>query len=249
VIQPHRWPEPLLASAQGQVEDEMEPTVPRQTLGEVVVTRVKQLIVDQGLQPGDRLPTEQELAVRFGVSRLSVREATRTLNFLGIIRAAPRRGLTVGEFDVTRIAEILGYHHALVRYPGRQLVQARLVIEVGALPFAAERLAGEPELREHLLELAARTEDETLPEAFIEGEIAFHRALVETSGIGPLVLFSDILHAFFRRFQETVVAHRHDEGVRQHCQLVELLGRGRLAKAEAVLRGHLQAFLAAEQEG
>jgi DNA-binding FadR family transcriptional regulator len=227
----------------------MEPTVPKQSLGEVVAARIKELILDRGLRPGDRLPTEQELAGRFGVSRLSVREATRTLNFLGIIRAAPRRGLTVGEFDVTRIAEILGYHHALARYPGRQLVQARLVIEVGALPFAAERLAREPELRQRLLALATRTEEESDPEAFIEGEIAFHRALVETSGIEPLVLFSDILHAFFRRFQETVVAHRHDAGVRQHRQLVELLGRGSLAEAEAVLRGHLQAFLAANQEG
>jgi DNA-binding FadR family transcriptional regulator len=213
-------------------------------LGEWVAAGIRRLIADQGLQPGDRLPTEQELAARFGVSRLSVREATRTLNFLGIIRAAPRRGLTVGQFDMARIAEIVGYHHVLAAYPGRQLVQARLVVEVGALSFVAAGVAGDPGLLERLRELADATEADTPDDRFIEAEIAFHRALVESSGIAPLVLFSDLLAAFFRRFHARVVAHRREAGVRQHRQLVDLLGAGRQAEAEALLRGHLASFLA-----
>ncbi len=216
----------------------------RQSLGEWVAAGIRRLIADQGLQPGDRLPTEQELALRFGVSRLSVREATRTLNFLGIIRAAPRRGLTVGQFDMARIAEIVGYHHVLAAYPGRQLVQARLVVEVGALPFVAAGVAAQPGLLERLCELAEATEADTPDDRFIDAEIAFHRALVESSGIAPLVLFSDLLEAFFRRFHARVVAHRREAGVLQHRQLVELLGAGRQAEAEALLRGHLASFLA-----
>jgi DNA-binding FadR family transcriptional regulator len=37
------------------------------------------------LKPGDRLPTENELAAGFGVNRLSLREATKALEFLGRI--------------------------------------------------------------------------------------------------------------------------------------------------------------------
>lgn len=220
----------------------------KRKLGEVVAGRIKQLIVDQGLKPGDRLPTEQELAERFGVSRLSVREATTTLNFLGIINSAPRRGLTVGEFDLNRIGEILGFHYALAQYPSRQLVQARLVIEVGALPFASERLSQDEILYQHLLELARRTEQDCSAEEFIDREIAYHRALVETSGIEPLVMFADILHAFFRRFFAAVVAHRRDPGVYQHRRLVELLRARQLAEAESTLRSHLQTFLEMESE-
>ena len=53
-------------------------------------------ITSQGLKPGDRLPTEHELAASFGVSRLSLREATKALEFLGIVEAKPGCGLSVG---------------------------------------------------------------------------------------------------------------------------------------------------------
>ncbi len=46
--------------------------------------------------PGDRLPTENQLAETFGISRLSVCEATKTLEFFGIIDSKSGVGLTVG---------------------------------------------------------------------------------------------------------------------------------------------------------
>ena len=53
-------------------------TIERAKLRDVVTTQLKSFIVDEKLMPGDRLPTESELAERFGVSRLSLREATKT---------------------------------------------------------------------------------------------------------------------------------------------------------------------------
>src|SRR5258707_15608240 len=108
--------------------------VKRQNLSEIIANRIKHYIVDNALRPGDRLPTEQEMAERFGVSRVSAREATKALSFLGIIRAAPRRGLTVGEIDMRRVTEYLGFHLALANYPNAELLQARIVIETGSLP-------------------------------------------------------------------------------------------------------------------
>ncbi|MHC5540932.1 FadR/GntR family transcriptional regulator, partial [Singulisphaera rosea] len=51
-------------------------TIPRQKIRDVVVERLKSYITSGGLKPGDRLPNESELAATFGVSRLSLREAT-----------------------------------------------------------------------------------------------------------------------------------------------------------------------------
>ena len=62
-------------------------SVERSKLRDVVTTRLKSYIVNENLKPGDRLPTETELANRFGVSRLSLREATKSLEFLGILEA------------------------------------------------------------------------------------------------------------------------------------------------------------------
>jgi len=61
-----------------------------------VSEQIKQFIIERKLMPGDRLPTENQLAETFGISRLSVREATKTLEFLGIVESKTGVGLTVG---------------------------------------------------------------------------------------------------------------------------------------------------------
>jgi DNA-binding FadR family transcriptional regulator len=97
----------------------MPEAIERRNLSEVVADRIRQYIMDNRLKPGDRLPTEQELSDRFGVSRVSTREATKALGFLGIIDAAPRRGLVVGRVDMKRVTNYLSFHLAISDSPGR----------------------------------------------------------------------------------------------------------------------------------
>ena len=91
--------------------------IERSKLRDVVLSRLRKYIVDESLRPGDRLPTETELAARFGVSRLSLREATKSLEMLGIVQAKPGRGLTVGHVNMDRVTEYLGFHPALKTSP------------------------------------------------------------------------------------------------------------------------------------
>jgi GntR family transcriptional regulator, transcriptional repressor for pyruvate dehydrogenase complex len=60
--------------------------VRRSRLYEEVVDRLRELIDVQGLQPGDRLMSERELAERLGVSRTSVRQALTALEVTGLVR-------------------------------------------------------------------------------------------------------------------------------------------------------------------
>src|SRR3984957_7538286 len=103
----------------------MPEAIERRNLSEVVADRIRQYIIDNRLKPGDRLPTEQELSDRFGVSRVSTREATKALGFLGIIDAAPRRGLVVGQIDMKRVTSYLSFHLAIADFPRAQLLDAR----------------------------------------------------------------------------------------------------------------------------
>jgi GntR family transcriptional regulator, transcriptional repressor for pyruvate dehydrogenase complex len=66
---------------------------------EVVAERILQLIAEAGLRPGDRMPTENELAARLGTSRTVVREAVKILSALGRVRAQKGRGLYVADDD------------------------------------------------------------------------------------------------------------------------------------------------------
>ena len=75
----------------------------------------------KGLKPGDPLLTEQEMMEKFGVSRSVVREATKALDFLGIIEAVPSRGMVLDNFDFDRVSEYFGFHFALSDYPREQL--------------------------------------------------------------------------------------------------------------------------------
>lgn len=64
---------------------------------EVAAEQVLELIAATGLRPGDRMPTEVELAQRLGTSRTVVREAVKLLSALGRVRARKGRGLYVSD--------------------------------------------------------------------------------------------------------------------------------------------------------
>src|SRR5690348_8894452 len=64
-----------------------------QRIAELIV----EFIAEQRLQPGDRLPTEQEFAEQFGVSRTIVRDAIKMLTPSGLVRPRKGSGILVGE--------------------------------------------------------------------------------------------------------------------------------------------------------
>jgi GntR family transcriptional regulator, transcriptional repressor for pyruvate dehydrogenase complex len=64
---------------------------------ELVAERILQLIAELGLQPGDRMPTENELAGQMGSGRTVVREAVKILSALGRVRVHKGRGLYVAD--------------------------------------------------------------------------------------------------------------------------------------------------------
>ncbi len=64
---------------------------------EVIAERILQLIAESELRPGDRMPTEKELATRLETSRGMVREAVKILSAIGRVRAHKGRGLYVAD--------------------------------------------------------------------------------------------------------------------------------------------------------
>ena len=66
---------------------------------EMVAERILELIAESGLRPGDRMPTEKELAARLETSRGMVREAVKILSAIGRVRAHKGRGLYVADDD------------------------------------------------------------------------------------------------------------------------------------------------------
>ena len=213
----------------------------RKRLSEELTAQLRKYIIDNGLKPGDPLPTENEMVERFGVSHTVVREATKALDFLGIIDAAPRRGMIVDEFSFDRVSEYFGFHFALCDYPKDELLGSREAIEIGVLPYTMKALKKDPTLYRRLMDLAQSGPDTgRADDRWIAYDIAFHRALVEASGLRPLAAICDLLQAFFHKFREymTDIA----SGKQSHCKIVETLHDGNLDSAVSMLRSHMSVY-------
>lgn len=140
------------------------------SLAQQVAAGLEQLIAGQRFRPGERLPSEWELAERFGVSRTVVREAVRAGSGTVVRRpstdvAAAAMSLLLsmsGEATPAKIAE----------------VRRVLEVEIAGLA-AARRTADDVGRLAAILQTAAdRIED---PDAFVETDVAFHVALADAT--------------------------------------------------------------------
>lgn len=90
---------------------------------------------------GDKLPGERALAEQFGISRASVREATRILDAMGLVRSAVGSGPNAGAIVISEpsaaLAWALRMHVATRALPVRDLAQTRLLLETQAALDAA----------------------------------------------------------------------------------------------------------------
>ncbi len=160
----------------------MERSTPaRGTVTQRAIEQLKALIVDGQLEPGQRLPTERELAVRLGMSRSSMREAIRALTVLGVLEARHGSGIYVTQLEASDLLETLGVVADLSRGPQVvELLEIRRALEATAAALAAARINPEQlaEVETHLTAMYA-TED---PGEIIAHDLDFHRAVAAATG-------------------------------------------------------------------
>lgn len=114
------------------------------TVGESVAAALRQAIVERELRPGDRL-RQEEIARRFGVSVIPVREALRVLEGEGQVTYRPRQGYVVSELDLGALQEVYRLRELLedeaVRVGVPRLDDERVDVAAGAFDMADAALA------------------------------------------------------------------------------------------------------------
>src|SRR5439155_1183121 len=118
-----------------------------------IVRQIQDLIAAEHLQPGDRLPGERELADALSVSRQSVREALRVLDYLGVVVVRPGEGTFVATTPPAPVDASL-YSLLSERSFLLDLLEARRILEEGIVHLAARRRL----LRRHLDDMRADIE-------------------------------------------------------------------------------------------
>jgi len=217
--------------------------IERQRVSELVAERIKRYILDNNLKPGDRLPTEHEFAKWLGVSRGGVREGIKTLSLLGLLEASPRRGMTVGAFDLTRLTSYMALHPTMSEATSDQLIDARLIMETGALERASERIGNNSKIYDGLLKAAETHQRAEEASVRCRGDLAFHQTLVEASGATALLPFHELLEFLFYRFIQQVpvqTKRQRKQWSDEHFEIVAALRDGDVAGARVVLEQHIE---------
>ena len=96
--------------------------------GNVAVERIQELILAEGLTPGDPMPTESALCEQLAISRSSVREAMRTLASLDIVEVRHGHGTFVGQLSLSPLVDGLLFRARMD--DGNDLRALREVVEL-----------------------------------------------------------------------------------------------------------------------
>jgi DNA-binding FadR family transcriptional regulator len=106
-----------------------------------IADQIRQAIITGRLPEGDRLPPERELAEQFGVSRVTVRDALRALEAMGLIevRVGARGGAFATAPTGSIVAQTMGDMMAMSAVSPQDIVEARLVVELGTITLACAR--------------------------------------------------------------------------------------------------------------
>lgn len=148
----------------------------KDVLAEKISGRLLSLIADKRLRPGDKLPSERELAAMMQVSRPSLREALRALAMMKIVEIRQGDGTYVTSLQPELLVEHLDFVFRLDDSTFLQLLEARKIVEVGIAALAAERITNEEiaEL-EACLEKAIRCVGDH--QAFLQTDLELHQKI------------------------------------------------------------------------
>jgi GntR family transcriptional repressor for pyruvate dehydrogenase complex len=156
-------------------------------VSETIAKRIQNQISAGRMLPGEKLPAEREMALRYHTSRVSVREAYRSLEELGLltIRRGADGGAFIAEIDHTPVMRSLSLMLRLGKTTHEEITQARLLIEPPIARLAARH--AQPEDIERLRQIL-----EQKVSAMRGGprrcDMRFHRAIAECAGNLPLKL-------------------------------------------------------------
>lgn len=229
------------------------PQTATQRAWRTVLERIEGDLLDGVLGPGDRLPSERDLAADLGVGRSSVREALRVLEVMGLIRTATGSGPQAGAIVIATpsggMSALLRLQVAAQGFPLADVVQTRLVLEDAV----AASLAADP-ARDltgvHGILHAMDAEGLTAPE-FLALDAQLHYALAEASGNTVITAMMAGLRTSIESYVlegsariedwNAMAAHLRAE----HREIVAAIDAGRADAARALVHDHITGYYTA----
>ena len=197
------------------------PLKSRSSLGSDIALALQKRIRDGTWKPGDVLPGQRELALQFGASLASVREAVSVLSAAGLLEARAGKGTIVRSVG-DAAPEFEGWLGVLgSSQEAAELVEARKLLEQHSVQQAALKASSDDAAKLYglLAQMHKAVRDHDAP-AYAEGDIAFHIGIAEIAGNRVIVRLMRSMHtALYQLFREGVRRAFLDGGIQRHFEM------------------------------
>ena len=210
--------------------------------------QLKELIASGQYKPGDKLPTESELAAQLGVGRSSIRETIKVFNYLGVLVSKSAKGTFVGSrSSISR--EALTWAMLLGQDDIDMLIDLRGAIEIWCFLQLTIRQHEAPEKTKDVLVdldmiLAAmgKALDANDASGVVQADFDFHKRIISSVSNQLFTDFYDTLRAFlFKEIEESQGEYQDRSKIlREHEELAAAIRSGNIEQAASVYMAHIE---------
>jgi GntR family transcriptional repressor for pyruvate dehydrogenase complex len=215
-------------------------------LGDAVIERLTQAIVDGRLKPGDPLPSEREIAASFGISKPIAREALRELAAMGVIQVQQGKVSRIRAIDSAPLERFFRFAVGRTELGLHDAVELRRMLEPQIARLAALRHGAEDLARLHEILAAMKASLGDVPR-WIAADLAFHGQLAAMTSNALVVLqmrgLEPVIRQMMVRFNDRAARTRDDwkETLRRHVRIADAITSRDPQAAEAAMQRHFEA--------
>ena len=213
----------------------------RRSISEQVANRILAMIKSGNLKSGDRLPTEAQMGIAFGISRPPLREALKALTLMGVLESRQGGRYSVTDLSPSRLVAPFNVMLSVGDYDVHEHFEARAVVDCELVRLCALRAS--PEQRARIMKYAvdgkAFIHD---PVAFRLLDIEFHQSLNNGAGNALLSAMAQGLYdvGLDMRRAASEIPGNIEKSVAQHVTLAEAVMAQDAAAAVEACRRHLE---------
>lgn len=218
------------------------------SIKELFISQLEEMILSGELTPGEKLPTEREIADEMNISKTIVHEGIRELSRIGFLDVVSRKGVYVADYTSTGNLDTL---FAIIHYRGgmpdkkmiNSLLDARLYLECPAIDILARNHSAKDIQQLELMQENAKKALTKSSESFANTLFVYRRTLARLSGncITPLVM-----NAFFTASISAWIDYCEFTGresiYENMVKTTECISKGDAETAKELFRKHIERF-------
>jgi GntR family transcriptional repressor for pyruvate dehydrogenase complex len=205
--------------------------------------QLKNQLMEGVWKVGEKLPSESELCVSFGVSRVTVRAAIQQLEILGLVETRHGGGNFVREFS--SLSAMDAFHPLIQISENRDIItvlEYRKIVEKGTIGLVAPKITqSDIDRLEDIYRLTVSLSDTGQPQKQAEADHLFHLQLARIAGNPIITKVYEIINVILSSAMIEIVRLLGTEmAVRYHRQLIDALKTGDKALCETTMEAHIE---------